>query len=40
MDDVDIRNYDDWGKIKKFLCDSMVDFEKTFKEVLYKAAKI
>jgi len=37
--DVDITNRDDWEKIKQFLCDSMVRFEKALKEPLRKASR-
>lgn len=36
--DVDITNRDDWDKIKDFLCEAMVKFEKAIKEPLKKAA--
>jgi hypothetical protein len=36
--DVDITNHDDWGKIKEFLCGTMVKFEKALREQLKKAA--
>ena len=36
--DVDITDRDDWDKIKDFLCQTMVKFEKALKEPLKKAA--
>lgn len=36
ISDVDITNRDDWDKIKEFLCQSMIKFEKTLKEPLKK----
>lgn len=36
--DVDITNHDDWDKIKEFLCEAMVKFEKALREQLKKAA--
>lgn len=39
MHDVDITNRADWEKIKDFLCESMVKFEKALKEQLKKALK-
>jgi hypothetical protein len=38
MFDVDITNRDDWDKIKNYLCQSMVKFEKALKDELKKAA--
>lgn len=38
MFDVDITNRDDWNKIKDFLCQAMVQFEKAIKEPLKEAA--
>mgnify|MGYP000848136530 CR=1 FL=1 len=35
---VDITNREDWDKIKVFLCESMVKFEKAIKDPLKKAA--
>ena len=35
---VDVTNREDWNKIKDFLCDAMVKFEKALKEPLKKAA--
>lgn len=35
---VDITDREDWEKIKDFLCDSMIKFEKAIKEPLKKAA--
>jgi hypothetical protein len=35
---VDVTNREDWSKIKDFLCDAMVKFEKALKEPLKKAA--
>ncbi|MDD4753874.1 MAG: DUF4268 domain-containing protein [Desulfitobacteriaceae bacterium] len=35
---VDVTNREDWDKIKDFLCDAMVKFEKALKEPLKKAA--
>jgi hypothetical protein len=34
-----VTNHDDWNKIKDFLCDAMIRFEKALKEPLKKAAK-
>lgn len=36
--DVDITDRADWDKIKDFLCQTMVKFEKALKEPLKKAA--
>lgn len=38
MFDVDITNRDDWDKIKEFLCQAMIKFEKAIKEPLKKVA--
>jgi len=38
MFNVDITNRDDWDKIKEFLCDAMIKFEKALKEPLKMAA--
>lgn len=35
---VDITNKEDWNKIKEFLCDAMLKFEKALKDNLRKAA--
>jgi len=36
--DVNITNKDDWNKIKEFLCESMIKFEKAIKEPLKNVA--
>lgn len=36
--DVDITNKEDWNKIKEFLCDAMIKFEKALRDNLRKAA--
>lgn len=35
--DVNITNRDDWNKIKEFLCEAMIKFEKVIKEPLKRA---
>ena len=39
MHDVDITDREDWEKIKDFLCQAMINFEKALKELLKKASK-
>lgn len=39
MDGVDIKNHDDWSKMKSFLCKYMPPFEAALKDAVNKAAK-